>query len=512
MPTIQPTPVMDRDQDVQDYKPLALLAVAAFGVSLVFAGVVLVLTIVGLVSRKPFLEPWLIPLAFSGVLLSIAARWQISLSEGTREGRRLTKYAWWMSLVGGAMYAAYYFGNVAAIQGQARRYAEGALFDKLREQKFDAAYYATMPPNQRKGMNTMAEMQKRFGDVVAPYMFEPLPRLYARANGMAEVEYQGTASWAQKAEGLTVTLRYFIKTPEGSFETLVPVIGKDNLETGEREWYVDRAGCGLKAFKLTRFGGLLSDLQEEADSFLTTWLGLRRHPYRRADVFLDTRPISREDRKRQNTLFVVRACLAQELANLLSAPTGGWGILSYALTAYEYDRTLLAWMPEIVKMNGDLVKWDEHNQKQSAEDKAKMLPFMLEPDTLQLQMMTSTLGTAKTRMEVLPNRIRASIPLEVSLPFLKYRCTGRIFAECTDRKLVEELNQLKGTMEQGQGDEATAMLKSTPHSWTLTEIVVDLARDMSDMRPPNASDPGMKRFELNQSEAGKRKPEATDKK
>src|SRR5262249_11643416 len=135
--------VLDRDQDAQNYKPLALFAVAAFVVSVLFSGVIIVLTVWGLITRKPFMEPWLIPLAFSGVLLSIAARWQITLSEGTRDGLRLTKIAWWLSLVGGAMYTAYYFGNVMAIQSQARRFVHENFFAPLKDQKLELAFAAT---------------------------------------------------------------------------------------------------------------------------------------------------------------------------------------------------------------------------------------------------------------------------------------------------------------------------------------------------------------------------------
>src|SRR5262249_19842114 len=129
--------VLDRDQDAQDYKPLALFAVVAFVVSVLFSSVIVVLTVYGLITRKPFMEAWLIPVAFSGVLLSIAARGQISLSGGPRDGLGLAKIAWWLSLVGGAMYTAYYSGNMMAIQSQARRFVHESFFKPLKEQKIE---------------------------------------------------------------------------------------------------------------------------------------------------------------------------------------------------------------------------------------------------------------------------------------------------------------------------------------------------------------------------------------
>jgi hypothetical protein len=153
---VEPLPsVVDRNEDSADYKPLALLSVAAFAVSVIFTTIVVILTAVGLVTRRPVLESWLIPLAFSGVLLAIAARWQIHLSEGTRDGRRLTNIAWWLSLLGGAVYAAYYFGNVAAIQSQARRFVSEAFLNKLKDGKIEEAYIATIEPGLRKGMTNL---------------------------------------------------------------------------------------------------------------------------------------------------------------------------------------------------------------------------------------------------------------------------------------------------------------------------------------------------------------------
>ncbi|MCX7700601.1 MAG: hypothetical protein N2039_06965, partial [Gemmataceae bacterium] len=265
---VEPLPsVVDRNEDVADYKPLAFLAVAAFAVSLIFTTIVVLLTGVGLVTRRPVLEPWLIPLAFSGVLLAIAARWQIHLSEGTREGRRLTNIAWWLSLVGGAVYAAYYFGNVAAIQSQARQFVADAFLQKLKEGKVEEAYLTTIEPGMRKGMTNLRDIERRFGNVTEPFRADKLPQLFERAAGAVEIEDYGVADWRSSPEGLEVAARHVVRTPEGAFEVLIPLVGVEDRETGIREWYIKR-GIGVKPIGMTTYGMLLGALQGESDSFL----------------------------------------------------------------------------------------------------------------------------------------------------------------------------------------------------------------------------------------------------
>jgi hypothetical protein len=476
--------VLDRDQDAQDYKPLALLAVAAFVVSLLFALVVVTLTVWGLVSRKPFLEPWLILVAIGGVLLSIAGRWQISLSEGTREGRRLVNIAWWLSLIGGAMYAAYYFGNIYAIQGQARRFVKDALLARLKEQKVEAAFAATLRPNQRRGMTNLEEVRRRFGDIVAPFRMEPLPRMYERAGGIAEVEDIGTAQWDQKADGLTVYLRFMVRTPEGSFEVIVPAVGVENAETGEREWFVERQNVGVKPVTISTYGALTSGLQEEADGFMVSWMHDKRYPGRRAAMYYDTVPMSKEERRQRVATFIAAGLMGPKLHYLTATPFGGFGPLTLVTSMRNYDGTLRDHEPDSPGIGRKLVRWDESRQKlEKPELKDHMLPLILLPDFTQGSMQASMLGAAKTTLEVTPKRIRASMPIEVSLPILNYRCNGRIYADCTDAGIIEELMKRKSTVAEGTGDEAVPILKSMRHEWVISEMVIDLARDMGDQRP-----------------------------
>ncbi len=149
---VQPMQAMtNRDQDLGNYKPLAVMAVVAFVAAAFFVGLVVILTLVGLVSRKPVLEAWLIGFAIIGVLMSIAARWQIRISEGTRAGEKLAKWALWLSVIGGCIYVAYYGGSVMSIRSQADRFVQDAWLNALKSNDSDNGFLLTVEPTRPSG-------------------------------------------------------------------------------------------------------------------------------------------------------------------------------------------------------------------------------------------------------------------------------------------------------------------------------------------------------------------------
>src|SRR5262245_18970168 len=96
-----------RDEDIGAYRPLAALSVASLAVSLMFVVLAIVLTIVGLVTKRPVLEAWLIAFAGLGVVMALAARWQLRLAEGTRAGQKMANWALSLSVLGVCVYGAY---------------------------------------------------------------------------------------------------------------------------------------------------------------------------------------------------------------------------------------------------------------------------------------------------------------------------------------------------------------------------------------------------------------------
>jgi hypothetical protein len=482
---VEPLPsVVDRQEDTADYKPLALLSVVAFANSVLFTTIVVILTLVGLFSRRPVLEQWIIPFAFSGVLLAIAARWQIHLSEGTREGRRLTNIAWWLSLIGGAVYAAYFYGNVMAIQNQARQFVAEAFLKKLKEGKIEEAYLATIEPGMRKGMTNLRDVERRFGNVTEPFRAEKLPQLIDRSNGIIEIEDYGVADWRTSPDGLEVATRCVVRTPEGAFEVLIPLVGLEDRETGVREWYIKR-GMGVKPIGMTTYGMLMGGLQQEADNFMVTWLNLKRMPGRYAEMYLDTVAKTNDERKRELADFYLKYQILPTLAELINVPTPLPTSLKAAATLNTIEGMARLTYPSVRELSRRLVRWDESKQAHDAAVKEQMVPRMLLPEHTNLAMSVAMQDPSRTRMQLFPDHVRASINLDVVLPPpLRYRCKGRLVAVCEDKDIVAELNSRKDKLKQSADiAEVQTMLNTMRHTWRIAEVTIDLARDMGDQRP-----------------------------
>src|SRR5262249_59006333 len=102
------------------YQPLSGLAVAAIAVAGVYSGALAVFGIVALITGTPLaLAFWILIFPVVAMVLAVVARQQIRYSEGTRTGLTLTTWAWWLSVVFGLGYLAFYVGTFLAVWWQA---------------------------------------------------------------------------------------------------------------------------------------------------------------------------------------------------------------------------------------------------------------------------------------------------------------------------------------------------------------------------------------------------------
>src|SRR4051812_18412677 len=93
-----PPPASDA---VVEYRPVAPLAIAALGVAVLTTAIVLVIAISSQAKGQAILAGWVVVLAVVGLGLSLAARWQVRQSEGTRAGAGLAKASLWLCLLSG---------------------------------------------------------------------------------------------------------------------------------------------------------------------------------------------------------------------------------------------------------------------------------------------------------------------------------------------------------------------------------------------------------------------------
>ena len=177
-----------RDQGIGQYQPLSILAIGAIAVVGLFTALVMALMVIGLLTRKPVLEPIVVLLDLVGLGLALVARWQIQTSEGTRAGLKLTRWALGLGIVFGCVYMAYYFGNVLAIRQQAKEFSH-AWLKLLAEKDFKQAFYLSNPPAQLKG-RTPAEVAALHPDALNAFQNVEIMRVFERAE-KDDIEIEG---------------------------------------------------------------------------------------------------------------------------------------------------------------------------------------------------------------------------------------------------------------------------------------------------------------------------------
>ena len=121
------------------YQPISGWAIAGFGTAALFAALVGVSTVVGLMQGAPFFFPvWILSLAVVGIVFSLIGQKQIQDSEGTRAGAKLARLGIWLSLLSGLGYLSYFYVTGLALQSQANTFHpeksdDGGFFPRLIE-------------------------------------------------------------------------------------------------------------------------------------------------------------------------------------------------------------------------------------------------------------------------------------------------------------------------------------------------------------------------------------------
>ncbi len=267
-----PVSPVDRAASEIDYKPVSAVAVAALIVSGLFVLIVFVTAISAFVSKRPALNWEMLLIAVIGLGLSIAGRLHIRRSEETRTGLRLATIAWWLSVLGGVVFAAYYGGSVFALWKQSDK-AAAAWFDALKKQEFDRAFLATIPPLHRQGINPQnsTEIEARFGPTAVGFRNSELVRFFQRNPDSVVVEPRGMGKLEQIDNGYRLQLAYRLQSPEGVSDLTLMLTGSEGKNFNGREWQINTDG-NLIAKSRTTYGRLVLELQNEARLRADNWL------------------------------------------------------------------------------------------------------------------------------------------------------------------------------------------------------------------------------------------------
>jgi hypothetical protein len=304
-------PPGDRPSDPFRYQPLSVLALIGFGISALYALIVLLVGGVAFFRGIPLMWPWatlLIPLLAAGV--SVAAWIQIQRSEGTRAGAGLARWGLVIAVLVGLGFASYMAATGLVVRKQADEAARRWL-EALRDGNIDEAFVLTLPPDQRpaEGPDFRSEVEQRFNQpdprspVGAVGMFRQADVVQFFTQGGKEdvvIEPRGVMEMKYDSAGYTVRLQYHVTTRMGSAEVIVSLTGSQGGRGRfARQWMVRARESGFPSEakpQATPTGDLLLQARERsAHPFVEGWLH-RLSVKDTLTTYRDTRPRAEHDR------------------------------------------------------------------------------------------------------------------------------------------------------------------------------------------------------------------------
>jgi hypothetical protein len=288
-----PTPqlrTMEISPSAVVYRPVSVLAIVGFIIALVLGIVLLGSTIAAFVRGAPLLDPWILPfsmiLSVVGIVISLLAWWQIRQSEGTRAGVALAKWGWWLSLLFGLGYLAYYFAFEAAVGLEAADFTD-KWFAKLREGDVNSAFLLTLDPDRRKDLlpnrpDHMAQFTlvgEQGVSELQTFEAKDFIRFMLQGGTAGEVQSQGVREWKYLSEpkAYQVQLSYRLHTPEGEMDCLVTLRSGSNKgkKSGGRQWYVVLADTSRSGFtRPSDLGIAIEAWSNQASAFVDGWFGM----------------------------------------------------------------------------------------------------------------------------------------------------------------------------------------------------------------------------------------------
>jgi hypothetical protein len=220
---------------VANYSPLSWYAMGAFVVSIIFAVLLVVLGLSAIIENKPFNESWLLLFPIIGIVLAFAGRRHIRNSEGTRTGEKYANWAWWICLLGALVYGA----NLIGIGYTIRSDAEG-MFTRWTNKLVEAdptnpadtataeAFYPITDAERRENFSSVdyKKMGALYPTQLPVFRQNKIFAILARNKGQCQFVSDGLQNWEQTPGQLECTLAGTLKTPEGDYPLLVPMLAK----------------------------------------------------------------------------------------------------------------------------------------------------------------------------------------------------------------------------------------------------------------------------------------------
>jgi hypothetical protein len=329
-----PTPALEPavSPDLQTYRPLSTLALLAFIVAALYTGFVVLFSTVALMTGTPLLLGiWTLFLPAIGLILAVLARSRIRRAEGALGGLALTNWAWWLSLLVGLVYGAFYLGTCIAVWLQAEEFTR-AWFEKIRNGDVREAFYFTQEPTLRKfdRPNDPDYMFNRYillhigagrKGPLANFEDHELVRVLRQwgHNENTKIESLGIKDWGYEKGNYRVKETFRFTTEEGRLDVVLTVQKVENKELEGPQWQVFWDTVHFEHQQPSPLGYTIMQAREGAKQFASDWL----HKVRLGDVegaYLDTLPIG--ERLATPPLVRSRAAAGAVAAGMLGATAG----------------------------------------------------------------------------------------------------------------------------------------------------------------------------------------------
>jgi hypothetical protein len=312
----------------ESYRPLSLLALAAFGMSVVYTLLVVVGGVIALINHTPWLMPtWTFLLPLAVLLLCWVARNRIRNAEGALSGLAFTIWGVRLTIVVGLSYLAYFGFAFFAVYLQAQEYTS-KFFEELKQGHSERAFLLAtgIPPNDLDEAEMREMLAVRFNTPAGPggasgpftqFRQSQFVRTIEMSAAETRIVPKGAIDWGYGKGGYRVVLKYQVFTPLAEFEMSVETFGRDR-KAGEsnkgRQWQIimQRGETGVlpASIKLTARGSDFMEKAKAAQGFTQSWQEkIVRQQW--DEVYLDTLEPAERERARKDRSLNGRKKLAE---------------------------------------------------------------------------------------------------------------------------------------------------------------------------------------------------------
>jgi hypothetical protein len=264
------------------YQPLSILALVAFATAAIYSIIFGTLAVVAFSTGKTlFLPLWVVLFPAIGVAAAVIARQQIRRSEGTLSGSALASWAWWLGILFGLGFLAFYFATYLAVTNQAKDFSELWL-TKLREGKMIEAFLLTQEPAQRKfdKASDKEAILQRYGVMplrgrkgpLAAFEDREIVRIFLQGGPKTQFSSLGVKNWQYDKGGYKVWQTYRIVSLLGIWDVQVSVQSAEGPEFEGRQWFVSLNDVAVTGRSDSQLGMLIDIFRKQSRGFVRDWI------------------------------------------------------------------------------------------------------------------------------------------------------------------------------------------------------------------------------------------------